>query len=147
MDAHLVFQTTDIDRLIRLHQEQREAAGIFAVRFGAGQHQQDLGAAVGDEPFDAVQEPPLALCPCGGCALRFSAQGGAGLHRSQVRTGIRLSQHHRGGHLAACKTGQEPGLHFLAAEHLNRSSDLLQPENGHQPGFGTADDFDHHPVN
>ena len=48
------------------------------------------------------------------------------------------------GHLAAGKAGQDAGLHLLVAVLGDGGRDLLQAEDGHQPGVGAGDDLDHH---
>ena len=137
MDAELVFGTADTYCLTSLYQKHREATRVFAPFLGAGQHQQDIGIAVGDEPLDTVQ------APYPGCLVVI----GTGLDGSQIGTSVRLGEHHCCRHFTSGKTRQEAGFHLLAAELSDSFGDLLQPEDGHQSGLGAGDDFDHHPVN
>ena len=60
MDAEFFFETSDFDGGAFFADEEAESQTAGAVGFAACQDKQDFAAAVGDEAFDAVEEP-LAL--------------------------------------------------------------------------------------
>jgi hypothetical protein len=134
MDAQFVLNAADMHRLVPLHQKERQAARVVGAGLAARQHQLDVGAAVGDKSFDAVEMPFAAGL----------VEGGAGLYGSQVRAGIRFCQHHGAGHFAATETGQHAGFHFFAAVFVNGGGNLLQTKDSHQAGLGPRDDLHHH---
>lgn len=57
MNAEFVFEPADTDGRSSFAEEQTQAEAAASVRFGAGQHQQDFSAAVGNESLDAVEIP------------------------------------------------------------------------------------------
>ncbi len=57
VDPQLVLDAPDLDRVVALDQEHREAAGVGRAFLAAGQDQRHVRHAVGDEALDAVEVP------------------------------------------------------------------------------------------
>ena len=122
LQAHLVLDVGDEDAVALAglaglgveqelrHEEQRQTLGARSGALGAGQHQvqdvleQVVGVTGGDEALDAVDVP--------GAVVLLDGLGAAG---ADVRTGVRLGEHH--GRAPAALGGQHgPLLLLLGAE-------------------------------
>ena len=57
VDAEFVFESADVDGGAPVADEQAQAQSAGAVGLAASEDEQDFAAAVGDEAFDAVEEP------------------------------------------------------------------------------------------
>ena len=135
MDAQLVLDAPDLDVVLAVADEHAQPAAVFGAGLGAGQHQQDVAVAVGDEELHHFQTPLVGLVPVGVQVDRL--QGGAG---------VRLGQGHGAGGRAAGELGQELLLLRLVAELVDGLGDILQAEQVHQRGFGLGDHLDGHGV-
>ena len=129
-----------------LHQEQAQPAPVGDLRLAAGQHQQHLAAAVGDESLHAADEPvALGVLPDGGGLFGGGVVAG-GLDRLEVAAGVRLGEDHRPGPLAAGHAGQVLLLDRLIREGVDGLGDALEAVEVHQRGVGPADDVVAHRV-
>ncbi len=133
VDAELVFEAADLHVLVALVEEHRQAAGVGRALLGAGQHERDLAAAVGDEALDARQAPDAVV-----------AERGLELDVLQVAAGLGLGERHRARDLAAGEARQVGLLELVAGELVDRLGDVLQAEDVHERRIGARDHLDDH---
>ena len=129
VDAELVLETADLDPRPLLDEQAAQAPPVGEFGLGAGEHQQDFAAAVGDEALDAVDVP-----------LAFGVLIADGLHRLQVTAGVRLGEHHRACVFAGAEFRHVFALYVLVGEGVDRLGDSLKPEHVHKPGVGARND-------
>ena len=136
VDTELVLDAADDQFRAFFADEHGKAAAVRAAFDRTGEHQVDLGAAVGDEAFVAV-EIPFA----GGGVL-----GGFEPHGLQVGTGIRFGQVHGAVGFAAGKPRQIALTLVFIAEFTDGLGDILQTEQVLQRGVRAGHHFGHHRV-
>ena len=110
--------------------EHRKAAAVMGAFFGAGEHQVDVGVAVGDETLHAVKVP----------ALVFFAVGGLEHHALQVGTGVGFGQVH-GHRLAGTHARDKAGTLVLVAEFIQGLDAVLQGPDVLETGVRGGDHF------
>ncbi len=136
MDAELVFNAAHQQPRAAFADEHGQAAAVLGALFGAGQHQVDFGAAVGDEPLHAVEEPPV------GVLVETCLE----LDRLEVGAGFGLGEGHGPVHLAGAKAGKMERLLFVRGEFTEGFGDVLEAEQVLQGRVGAGDHFGHHGI-
>ncbi len=131
VDAELVLDAADVHAAVALVvDEHGKAAAVVGAFFGAGEHQVNVGVAVGDEALHAVQVP----------ALVSFAVGGLEHHALQVGTGIGFGQVH-GHRLAGAHARDKAGTLVLVAEFIERLDAVLQGPDVLETGVRRGDHF------
>jgi len=133
VDAELVLEAPDTHVLITLVQEHAQPAGVRGPLLGPGKDEADLGAAVGDEAFDAVEAP---------CPVRLLRR--LELDVLQVAAGLGFGERHRPRDLAAGESGQVVRLDLVRGEPRDGLGDVLEAEDVHQRRVGARDHLDDH---
>ena len=135
MDTEFVLDPADLDPVLAIADEHAQTPAVLGPGLGTGEHQEDLGIAVGDEALDALQ-PPLAGLVLIGCHID-------GL---QVGPGIRLGECHGTGRLAARELRQEFLALLLGAVFVDGLGDVLETEEIHERGLGPRHHLDRHRI-
>ena len=131
VDAELVLDAAHVHAAVALVvNEHGEAAAVMGAFFGAGEHQVDVGVAVGDEALHAVKVP----------ALVGFAVGGLEHHALQVGTGIGFGQVH-GHRLAGAHARDKAGTLVLVAEFIERFNAVLEGPDVLETGVCRGDHF------
>ena len=130
MNPELVLQVPHAHLFAAFGDEQAQAPTVGNVRLAAGQREQNLAAAVGDEPLHAVEEPVALL------VLKRPQS-----HRLQIAAGIGLGEHHSPRYLAAGESREHFVLDLLAGKGVDRLRDSLQAEEIRERSVGPAHDL------
>ena len=121
VDPQLLLEMSDLQPWAPLDQQQAQTAAVLDLRLAPRQCQDDVSAAVGDEPLDARKSPSsVVILP------------GPQAHRLQVAAGVRLGQGHRPGHLTTGEPREVLVLDRLVSEGVDRLADPLQTEDIHE---------------
>src|SRR5574344_2009864 len=116
MYAHLVLYAAYVDAtLVLVVDKHGEAAAVVCAFFGTGEHEVNVGVAVGDEALHAVEKPAAVLLAVGG--LEHDAL--------EVTACIGLGEVHRHGGTGA-DAGNEAAVLVVVAELIEGFYAVLQ---------------------
>ena len=136
-DAHLVLDAADGHTAVGTVEDKvGEATAVGSAFLTAGENQMNIGIAVGDETFHAIETPAV------GCFVK----GGPQTDGLEVAAGIGFGEVHGAGG-TVLDAGQELLLKLFRSKLLDGVSTILKTPDGGEADIGAGDDFGSHDGN